>query len=111
MKTNATTDAHTRTPLPITKHARSRMNRRRIPPEAVMTVTTYGRVAYVRGAEIYAVGRKEVERYLAEGVDLREVEGIQVVCNPDGAVLTAYRNSNFRGLRPRSGRRSHRLGA
>ena len=111
MKTNAAYDPSTRMPLPLTKHARSRMNERCVSPEAVMKVTTYGRVAHVRGAEIYAVGRKEVERFLAEGVDLRRVEGIQVVCSADGSVLTVYRNSNFRGLRPRSGRRSHRLAA
>ena len=111
MKTNAADDACTGTPLPLTKHARARMNERRVTPEAIVTVKTYGRVAHVRGAEIYAVGRKEVKHFLAEGVDLRRVDGLQVVCSPDGSVLTVSRNSNFRGLRQRSGRRSHRLAA
>jgi len=90
--------------LPLTKHARCQMNARRLSDEMVAIVMTYGRLARVRGAEIYAVGRKEIERYLAEGVDLSRCDGVQVVCNPNGPILTAYRNSDFRGLRPRRGR-------
>jgi len=35
------------------------------------------------------------------GIDLSHREGIQIACAPDGTILTAYRNRNFRGLRPR----------
>lgn len=49
--------------------------------------------------------------YVGEGVDLSGVEGVQVVCSRDGAILTVYRNKNFRGLRPRGGRRHDRLAA
>ena len=111
MKTNAAHEAGRPSPLPITKHAQARMHERRLSDETVSMVMTYGRLARVRGAEIYAVGRKEVEQYLAEGLDLSRFEGVQVVCSPDGAVLTVYRNKDFRGLRPRGGRRHYPLAA
>ena len=42
------------------------------------------------------------------GVDVGDCEGVQVVCTPDcETVITVYRNSDFRGLKPRSNRRSH----
>lgn len=55
--------------------------------------------AWTRGARIYAIGRREVERYRAQGVDLDPFEGVQVVTKLDGAVLTVYRNRDLRGLR------------
>jgi len=81
------------------------MDQRRLSEETVSIVILYGRLARVRGAEIFAVGRNEVERYRAEGVDLSRFEGVQVVCGHDGAILTVYRNNDFRGLRRRSPRR------
>lgn len=106
MKTNAAHESSP-IPLPLTKHAQVRMHQRRLSNEAVNMVMTYGRVARVRGAETYAIGRKEIKRYLAEGKDLSRFEGVQVVCSSDGAILTMYRNKNFRGLRPRGGRRRY----
>ena len=35
---------------------------------------SFGRVVYIRGADIYAIGRKEVALYAREGIDLAEVE-------------------------------------
>lgn len=72
------------------------------------TVLSYGRVIHVRGAAIHVIGRKEVEKLARSGVDVGCCEGVQVVCTPDGsAILTVYRNSDFRGLKPRGGRRWH----
>ena len=45
----------------ITTHARMRMTARRVSETALSAVLDYGRVAYVRGAKIYVIGRKEVE--------------------------------------------------
>lgn len=111
MKTNAAIESSPLIPLPLTKHAEARMNERRLSDSTVNMVMTYGRLVRVRGAEIFAIGRKEVEHYLGEGVDLGRFEGVQVVCSPDGAILTVYRNKNFRGLRPRGRRRHHQLAA
>ena len=89
----------------ITRHAQMRMKARRISETALASVLEYGRVVYVRGAKIYVIGRKEVTKFLRRGVELADFEGIHVVCSPDGAVMTTYRNRGFRGLRPRRRRR------
>ncbi len=75
------------------------MHGRRINMDAVKDVMQFGRHAYVRGALIYAIGKKEVDLYKAKGVKLDSYEGIQVVCSPDGSILTVYRNRDFKGLR------------
>jgi len=94
----------------LTQHAMRRMGRRGISGESILTAIQYGREAFVRGARIYAIGRKEVEHYGSEGIDLARYEGVQVVCAGDGLVLTIYRNRDFRGLRPR-GRSRRRCAA
>jgi len=85
----------------VTRHAWERLTARRIPTSALQAALTYGRKAHVRGATIRAIGRREVARYRSHRTDLAMYEGLQVVCGHDGAVLTAYRNRDFRGLRPR----------
>ena len=111
MKTHAASQEGHQLPLPLTKHARARMQQRRLSDHMIAMVMTYGRLARVRGAEIFAIGKREVEQYLTEDVDLSKYQGVQVVCDPEGAILTAYRNSDFRGLRQQSRRRHHRCAA
>ena len=42
----------------------------------------------------------EVARYLKkEGVELKQYEGIQIVCDSDLSVITVYRNHDFSSLR------------
>jgi len=84
----------------LTQHARERMTSRGLSLDVVHAVMDYGRLVYTRGAAICAIGRKEVKRYARQGIDLSRYEGVQVVCSHDGAVMTAYRNRDFRGLRP-----------
>jgi hypothetical protein len=95
----------------LSDHAEKRMTGRRIPARAMDAVLTYGRVAYVRGAQIFTIGRKEVERHRRNGIELSGWEGIQVVCSGDETVLTTYRNHDFRGLRPRSRKHFDRAAA
>jgi hypothetical protein len=104
-------DASARTPVLlcecrnlITEHARKRMKQRQIRDAAVFAALDFGRCVHVRGAVIYAIGRKEVKKFAYEGIDLSEHAGVQVVCTTTGAVLTVYRNQDFRGIRTR-GRR------
>ncbi len=92
----------------LTQHATARMAHRGITAEVIETVLEYGRVVYTRGAMIHAIGRKEVERYQEEDIDLSECEGVQVVCSSEGTVLTVYRNHSFRGLRTGLGRGRYR---
>lgn len=83
-----------------TFHALQRMQSRRIPQAVVGQVLTYGRVAYVRGACIYAVGNREVAYWRARGVRLDAASGVQVVVDPGtGWVLTCFRNADLRSLR------------
>ena len=86
-------------PLPLTDHARTRIDGRRIPIEGAEAVLAYGRTVWARGAQIYALGKKEVAKASRQGLDLRAFAGLQVVCAPDGDVLTVYRNHDFRALR------------
>lgn len=92
----------------LTKHAAERMRMRGVHPGALAATIAYGRLIHTRGADILAIGRKEVERYRREGIDLSRHEGLQAVLGEDGAVVTVYRNRDFRGLRPRYGRRIRR---
>ena len=90
-----------RKPFRLSRHARLRTHARRFGVAAIEAALAYGRAVYVRGAEIRAIGRKEVLRCRQRDINLRRFEGIQVVCRPRaGVVLTAYRNRDFRGLRP-----------
>lgn len=91
----------------LTQHAWERMSRRRLSFEAIQLVLNYGRTAHLRGATIFAVGRKEAERYRLDDIELSSVEGVQVVCTNEGSILTVYRNQDLRGLRPRLRRTRH----
>jgi len=84
----------------LTQHAWERMTSRGLSLDAVHAVMDYGRLVYTRGAAICAIGRKEVKHFARQGIDLTQYEGVQVVCSQDGAVMTTYRNRDFRGLRP-----------
>ena len=85
----------------FTKHADLRANARRLSRQAVLAVLEFGRRVHTRGAMICAIGRREVSRFALRGIDLSEFEGIQVVCDPDGTLITVYRNRDFSRLRPK----------
>ena len=89
----------------LTSHAKERMATRRLRIDAIDAALIYGRVVYVRGADIYAIGRNEIARYGEEGIDLSAYDGVQVVVSANGVILTVYRNRSFNGLRHR---RTHR---
>jgi hypothetical protein len=90
----------------LTDHAAERMNSRGLPLDAVAAAITYGRVVHIRGADIHAIGWRDVEWWHEhDGIDLARYEGVQVVCSPEGVVLTVYRNRDFSGLRVRQRRR------
>ncbi len=90
----------------LTQHARIRMDARSIPKRAVEMVLDHGRRVFIRGAELAVIGRKEIVWAKMQGLDLRDYNGIHVVCAEDGTVLTVYRNRALPSLRPRrNGRR------
>lgn len=83
----------------LSKHARARMTTRSISRTAIEAALEFGRCVEIRGAQIFAIGRKEVAKYRRDGVELRQYEGTQVVVTARGEVMTVYRNSDFRSLR------------
>ena len=101
----------------FTKHAWQRMTERGLSTAAIEAALDYGRIVHVRGAAIFAIGKKEVARCQSRGINISDLEGVQVVCKSDGMILTVYRNRDFRGLRPRRRHfrglrlRRHRLAA
>jgi hypothetical protein len=94
----------------ISLHGTQRMSQRGINIPDVDQVMAYGRVVYTRGAAVYVIGRKEVAYWKEQGVELEELEGVQVVVC-ENLVVTVYRNKDFSGLRPRRRRRSRGLAA
>ena len=54
--------------ITLTEHARIRLTSRRIPTSAVETALLFGREKHVRGATLYAIGRREVECFGENGV-------------------------------------------
>ena len=104
------TSCHIEPGVAVTDHAWGRMLARHIDEAALEAALLYGRLVHVRGAEFHVIGRKEVERWAAVGVDLTPFEGVQVVCSSEGAVLTVYRNRDLRQLRPQRSRRPRRRG-
>jgi hypothetical protein len=89
----------------VTRHASLRMGSRGISLSDVAIAMSYGRSFHVRGAIVYAMGRKEVASCRGDGIQIDGVNGLQVICAPESnEVITAYRNNDFRPLRRRNTR-------
>jgi hypothetical protein len=73
------------------------------------SILAFGREVHTRGAVIYAVGRREVERARTISEDISEFEGWHIVCSRQGEIITVYKNRDLRGLRPRRRTRSDRF--
>ena len=85
----------------ISQHAWMRMGARGISHSDLERVIRFGRIKYVRGARIYAFGKKESGRLCNQGLRFEGLIGLQVVCTPENHVLTVYRNGDFSKLRPK----------
>ena len=71
------------------------MEERRISVRDIENALDYGRTFYSRDAVFRVIGRKEIDRYRDE-VDLQQLDGLHVVCDRHGQVITVYRNPRFR---------------
>lgn len=85
---------------PVVPHAWQRMRQRGIAPALVEQVLRYGRTIHARGLLFCVIGRKEVDHFAARGIDLRAADGVHVLVQADGTVLTTYRNHDLRAIRP-----------
>ena len=85
------------------------MVQRHISRDDIALVIRYGRFLYANGAVFFIVGRNEVERYRhIEG--MKSLDGMHVVSNHSGVIITTYRNREFdtKSLRDRNRRRGSR---
>jgi len=83
----------------LTDHALKRIFSRGYSPSKLQLVFTYGRHFYANGAKVYFVGKKEVEKARLIGIDVRELEGINVIVqqNDDSElVITAFKNNTLK---------------
>ncbi|MBK6804497.1 MAG: DUF4258 domain-containing protein [Betaproteobacteria bacterium] len=79
--------------LPCTRHARSRMQQRGIPPMLVDRVLRYGREVHDHhGATVYLIDRAGEARIAREGeargAELERLRGVYVVVATDGTIRT-----------------------
>jgi hypothetical protein len=92
----------------LTTHARARLFARRFSEATLDMVVSFGREVHARGATIYVVGRKEIHVGHKHAIELSELEGVHVICDRQGTVLTVYRNRDLRDLKPRRGMKKYR---
>ncbi len=92
----------------LTNHSLRRMAQRGIAIPDIQAVMAYGRKCRVRKAKVHVIGKKEVRQAEKRGVDLRDYEGVHVICSPEGVVMTVYRNQNL-NIREKCSRRSRRV--
>ena len=85
----------------LSHHTWQRIGTRGALCSTIKKVLTYCLVVHTRGAMIYVIGRKEIKRYMDQGVDLADLHGMQVICSKNDTILTSSRNRDHRLLRPR----------
>jgi len=78
-----------------------RMQQRCIAEEDIELVLAYGREIFSRDAVFYFLGRREVQAHRQQG-HLAHLDGVHVVCNGQGVVITVYRNREFKRKRYRN---------
>ncbi len=83
----------------ITNHAETRLNSRRIDDNIVTLALIYGRHFYANGALIYFIGKRDIEKAKKKGVDIRELEGLNLIFNEDNGsmiLLTVFKNKSLK---------------
>jgi hypothetical protein len=86
----------------LTKHANQRMSQRGIHLKQVLGVLKYGRIIHSRRARFYVLGKRDVDDLAKQCIDVRDIENIQVLVDEkSNVILTAYKNKNFRQIRPK----------
>lgn len=83
----------------VAHHALVRMQQRGINLKQVEMVLRYGRTVFSRGLAFRVVGKNEVRRFKELGLNLIDCEGIHVLVDATGTVITTYKNSNLRKIR------------
>lgn len=76
----------------MSDHAMKRMFSRSFSPDTIRLTLRHGDPAYGDGVRIYRVGERQVAHV---GEELQRAEGMQVISDYDGTVVTVYRNHDF----------------
>ena len=63
--------------------------------------SSFRRRTHIRGDVCFSPGRKEVRQYHERCGAVGDSEGLHIVTQPDGAIVTVYKNRQSRVLRPR----------
>lgn len=84
----------------VAHHAAVRMQQRGISLAQVESVLRYGRIVFARGLKFRVIGKNEVRHFSSLGVNLLNCQNIHVLVDPDGTVITAYKNHDLRKIRP-----------
>jgi hypothetical protein len=82
----------------MTDHAGLRMQQRGLTMQNIEQVISYGRCIHAPSSVTFFVGRKEVERMMAVGVDLRDCKNLHVVGvleNNQFVVVTMFKNETL----------------
>lgn len=91
--------------IPLSQHARTRMAQRGLRAPAVLAAIDHGREVRCRGAWFHVIGRKDIARARAIGVDISRHEGVHVLRGRGGQIITVYKNKS---LTVRNRRRARR---
>lgn len=92
----------------ISSHAQQRMDLRGMSERDIELVLKFGRKIHSRKTVFHVIGRKEIKKYASECPELKKLDGLHVLTAPDkGTVLTAYRNHDFRHIRPSKRKHKH----
>lgn len=89
------------------RHAEMRMSARRISPQALELTVRFGRRVHVRHGTMHVIGKRELSDPKLP-TEVRDLEGVHVLCAPDGRIITAFRNRSLAGLRAAVRRRRRR---
>ena len=94
--------------VPLTQHARKRMQQRGLSDIDIQTVIQFGRKVKIKAAQHHVMGRREVKHFAPLGFNFSALQDVHVVVAADGRVITAYKNADFKSIRHQAGCARHR---
>ncbi len=83
----------------FSNHAETRMQQRGIKYDDIRMALDYGREIRAKGLVFYVIGHKEITRYGPLGINLSDLDGLQVLVSACGAVVTTYRSQDLHAIR------------
>ena len=87
--------------LGLSVHAQQRRSQRGFHNHHIAHLLRYGRKQYQNNAIYYSIGNKEIIKHAKHCMALKEMNGMHLVTALNGAVITLFRNRDFRLLKHR----------